>query len=127
VNLLRKLDAHLRTIGTKYLLGDEVSHCDCQLMPRLQHVRVVGAAFRQFEVPGDLLFVWKYYAAMYETAAFLESCPADRDLIAQYELKTATPLRSSQRASLMSAARSLDIPNYVLAHLEAQSNKTNAT
>lgn len=111
------MDGHLRTKASKYLLGDELSYADCLLMPRLQHVRVVGKAFKQFEVPGDLLHVWKYYAAMYETAAFVESCPADRDLIAQYEQKSSVPLAT--RPSLMTEARSLDIPPYVLEHLEA--------
>lgn len=117
LNILRKLDSHLRSKSSKFLLGDELSYADCQLMPRLQHVRVVGKAFKQFEVPGDLLYVWKYYAAMYESLAFLESCPCDRDLINQYEQKSSA--RPPTRASLMGDQRSLDIPFYVMEHLNA--------
>jgi chloride intracellular channel protein 2 len=112
------MDVHLRTKPTRYLLGDELTYADCLLMPRLQHVRVVGKAFEQFEVPGDLLFVWKYYADMYETTAFLESCPDDRDLITQYEQKSFVGLAVRILPMVMSDSRLLDIPPYVLSHLE---------
>lgn len=39
---LRKINDHLGKKGTRFLTGDTMCCFDCELMPRLQHIRVAG-------------------------------------------------------------------------------------
>lgn len=39
---LRKINDHLGKTGTRFLTGDTMCCFDCELMPRLQHIRVAG-------------------------------------------------------------------------------------
>lgn len=39
---LRKINEHLGQKGTRFLTGDTMCCFDCELMPRLQHIRVAG-------------------------------------------------------------------------------------
>lgn len=48
---LRKINDHLAHRGTRFLTGDTMCCFDCELMPRLQHIRVAGKYFVDFEIP----------------------------------------------------------------------------
>lgn len=48
---LRKINDHLAARGTRFLTGDTMCCFDCELMPRLQHIRVAGKYFVDFEIP----------------------------------------------------------------------------
>lgn len=48
---LRKINEHLLQRGTRFLTGDTMCCFDCELMPRLQHIRVAGKYFVDFEIP----------------------------------------------------------------------------
>lgn len=48
---LRKINDHLAQRGTRFLTGDTMCCFDCELMPRLQHIRVAGKYFVDFEIP----------------------------------------------------------------------------
>lgn len=39
---LRKINLHLERKDTRFLTGDTMCCFDCELMPRLQHIRVAG-------------------------------------------------------------------------------------
>lgn len=39
---LSKIDEHLGKRGNRFLTGDTLCCFDCELMPRLQHIRVAG-------------------------------------------------------------------------------------
>lgn len=39
---LRKINSHLEKKDTRFLTGDTMCCFDCELMPRLQHIRVAG-------------------------------------------------------------------------------------
>ncbi len=39
---LKKIDEHLGKRGNRFLTGDTLCCFDCELMPRLQHIRVAG-------------------------------------------------------------------------------------
>ncbi|CAN7940883.1 unnamed protein product [Ixodes pacificus] len=41
---LSNIDAHLQRGGERFLTGDTMCCFDCELMPRLQHIRVAGAS-----------------------------------------------------------------------------------
>jgi len=84
---LRKIDEHLGRKGTRFLTGDTMCCFDCELMPRLQHIRVAGKYFADFEIPESLVHLWRYMHHMYRLDAFLQSCPADQDIINHYKLQ----------------------------------------
>lgn len=48
---LKKINDHLAQRGTRFLTGDTMCCFDCELMPRLQHIRVAGKYFVDFEIP----------------------------------------------------------------------------
>ncbi|KAL7637592.1 UNVERIFIED_CONTAM: hypothetical protein RMT77_012320 [Armadillidium vulgare] len=82
---LRKINDHLEQRGTRFLTGDTMCCFDCELMPKLQHLRLAGKYFVDFEIPTDLEYLWKYMDTMYHLDAFNHSCPADQDIINHYK------------------------------------------
>lgn len=58
LNQLRNIDAHMEKKG-RFLTGDTMCCFDCELMPRLQHIRVagnLGIFFKFIKYPSILLF-----------------------------------------------------------------------
>nr|CAD7585884.1 unnamed protein product [Timema genevievae] len=95
---LRKIDEHLGRKKTRFLTGDTMCCFDCELMPRLQHIRVAGKYFMDFEIPVEASHLWRYMYHMYQLDAFTQSCPADQDIINHYKLQqvgVSTPLSPS--------------------------------
>ena len=58
-------------------------------MPKLQHIRVAGRFFLDYDIPSNLTNLWKYVAEMYKLEAFTASCPADQDIIHFYKMQQA--------------------------------------
>jgi hypothetical protein len=108
---LSNLDKYLESKQGRYLLGDQLSYVDCQLMPKLQHIRVAGRAYKHFDIPDNLAHLWAYVGEMYRTNAFILSCPLDRDILMHYEERD--PLPKDIRPSLMGPERLCDIPKTV--------------
>ena len=44
---------------TMCCLGDTMCCFDCELMPKLQHIRVAGAHFADFTIPTELAALWR--------------------------------------------------------------------
>ena len=84
---LKKIDEHLGAKGTRFLTGDTMCCFDCELMPRLQHIRVAGKHFLDFNIPADMHHLWRYMKNTYQLDAFTQSCPADQDIINHYKLQ----------------------------------------
>lgn len=84
LNALKRLEDHLQTHKTKYLLGDQLSFADCMLMPKLQVMRVLLRACKQWDIPLELIATWEYVRRMYETTTFTVTCPLDRDILMHY-------------------------------------------
>ena len=42
LSVLRKIDEHLGQKKSRFLTGDTLCCFDCELMPKLQHIRVAG-------------------------------------------------------------------------------------
>lgn len=53
---LKKINDHLANRNTRFLTGDTMCCFDCELMPRLQHIRVAGKYFVDFEIPVCTVF-----------------------------------------------------------------------
>lgn len=111
VRVLERIEGHLRTTNTKFMIGDQLSRADCYLLPSLQHIRVAGRAYKNFEIPTELTYLWRYLGNAYETEAFQESCPADREIITHYNLKSIQPHIPVPKSQLMGEDRTLSIPN----------------
>ncbi|XP_025097697.1 chloride intracellular channel protein 4-like [Pomacea canaliculata] len=50
---LKKINEFLESEDTKFLVDNVLSFADCFLLPRLQHIRVAGEAYRGFEIPKE--------------------------------------------------------------------------
>jgi len=100
---LSKIDEHLAKRGNRFLTGDTLCCFDCELMPRLQHIRVAGKYFMDFDIPTNLTSLWRYMYHMYHLDAFTQSCPADQDIINHYKL---------QQGAKMKKHEELETPTY---------------
>ena len=89
---------------------------DCELMPRLHHIRIAGAALAQSSIPETMTHLWSYMHTAYRTAAFIESCPAEQDIIQHY--KEQLNVITGARESLKSPTKTHTIPDVVLAHIQ---------
>ena len=84
---------------------------DCELMPKLQHIRVAGSFFADFHIPGNLTALWQYYGEMYKLDAFVQSCPADQDIINHYKLQQGTKM--TKREELESPSFTNTVPEAI--------------
>jgi chloride intracellular channel protein 2 len=108
---LKKINTHLESTGNRFLTGDTMCCFDCELMPKLQHIRVAGAFFADFHIPGDLTYLWKYMKLMYSLDAFTQSVPADQDIINHYKLQQGTKV--SKREELEEPTFTNTVPEAV--------------
>lgn len=109
---LKRINDFLDQNGTQFLSGHEMTLIDCDVMPKLQHIRIAGKAYRNFDIPSEFTALWKYIGSCYETKAFKESCPYDQDIILHYEGKTALkPL--GKNPTLQRASTTLSVPELV--------------
>jgi chloride intracellular channel protein 2 len=105
---LERINDFMAKRGTRFLTGDTMSCFDCELMPRLQHIRIGAKAFRKFEIPTRFAALWTYMANMYELEAFRQSCPADQDIISH--IKNQLGLRTTARIELETPIFTTSIP-----------------
>jgi len=112
---LKQIDHLLGERRTRYLLGDSMTEYDCELMPRLHHIRIAGESLCELTLPTSMRHLWAYMLTAYRTAAFIESCPADQDIIHHY--KEQLNLTSTNRESLQTPTKTHTIPEDVLAQI----------
>jgi len=123
VDQLVNIDQLLKDRRTRYLLGESMTEYDCELMPRLHHMRIVGQHLLNFDILHELTYLWNYIFTAYRTAAFIESCPADQDILHHY--KEQLNLTTDQRETLQEPTKTHTIPEDVLSaiqHLRLQQN-----
>lgn len=69
-------------------------------------------AYRNFEIPEEFIYLWKYMSECYNTKAFKESCPYDQDIILAYEGKVQIkPL--AKNPTLQRASTTISIPSSI--------------
>jgi hypothetical protein len=111
---LVRLDQYLQETGARYLSRDLPDHLDCLTLPKLQIIRVVAKALKDFDIPAELRGVWRYLAAAYDTPAFRNSCPSDQEIVDLWQSKPECPNLSRQAAAYYSTAtparHSFDVP-----------------
>merc|ERR1719187_2382816 len=110
--ILTKINDHLETRGFRFLTGDTMCCFDCELMPKLQHIRVAGSFFCDYEIPSSLTHLWTYIKEMYQLDAFTQSNPADQDIINVY--KQQQGVRSKKREELETPSYTTSIPAVIV-------------
>jgi chloride intracellular channel protein 2 len=115
VEQLASIDQLLSQRKSRYLLGDSMTEYDCELMPRLHHMRIVGQQLLGFDIPHNFTYLWNYILTAYRTAAFIESCPADQDIVHHY--KEQLNIHTNQRETLMAPTKTHTIPEDVLSDI----------
>jgi len=112
-NILVKVNSMLEEKGTRFLTGDTMCCFDCELMPKLQHVRVAGGFFCDFEIPNTLTSLWRYIKEMYQLDAFTQSNPADQDIINIYNNQQG--LKTKKHVELEAPSYTTSIPSSLAA------------
>lgn len=78
---LQVLNDYIGKQGTKFLCGNNMSHLDCEILPKLQHIRVASAALKNFFIPVHLKHLWAYLFAAYNSDTFVKTCPSDQEIM----------------------------------------------
>jgi glutathione S-transferase len=86
----KRINDYLEETGTQFLSGNEMTFVDCDIMPKLQHIRIAGKYYKNLDIPNELQALWSYMERCYQTKAFQESCPFDQDILMHYEGKVGT-------------------------------------
>jgi len=108
VSQLTRINHHLEEKGCRFLTGDTMCCFDCELMPKMQHIRVAGKNFADFEIPTHLKALWRYMGQMYSLDAFTVSCPADQDILSHYKMQQGAKM--SRREELETPTFTNDVP-----------------
>lgn len=69
------LDAHLAKVARPFAAGGALSTADIFLAPQLYHIKVAGAAFKDFEIPPQFEALQRYIDELFELPALFESAP----------------------------------------------------
>ncbi len=81
VDELTKLDTFLGSIPGVFLAGDQITHPDCSLLPKLHHVRVAAKHYKKFDIPESLTNLTAYLAAADERPAFRSTAPPNDAIV----------------------------------------------
>lgn len=67
-----------------FLDGDSLTLADCNLLPKLNIVKVVCKKYRDFDFPKDLKGLTRYMGKAYEREEFRYTCPQDSEILHAY-------------------------------------------
>jgi len=112
---LRRLDDHLQqqAAGCKYIFGNELSKLDCEVLPKLHHLRVAAFHLKGFEIPLEYTGIWRYLNNAYNDDIFLRTCPPDQEIVLHWASRPDTPSLSYEEFSSLTrytAKFSFDVP-----------------
>lgn len=68
-----------------YLDGDGLTLADCNLLPKLNIVKVVCKKYRNFDIPSELKGLTRYLTKAYEQDEFKYTCPNDSEILLAYQ------------------------------------------
>lgn len=66
---------------SKYLLCNNVCELDCQVLPKLRHVQIAGAYYKNFNIPEEFTELKQYIQNGEADVAFRSTCPADDEIV----------------------------------------------
>ena len=110
---LSKLDYFLSRLTTPFLSGNTMSHLDCEILPKLHHLRVAASVLKGYEIPARLSSVWRYLHQGYNSPVFSKSCPPDQEILLHWADRPDTPTISTEDHSMLTRETpkfSFDIP-----------------
>lgn len=87
---LAKIDDVLGARTTQFLCGDHMTHLDCELLPKIHHIRIAAKALKGFEISAKLKNLWMYLARSYSDDVFKQTCPADQEIVVHWAEKPET-------------------------------------
>lgn len=97
----------------QYLCGDELTHLDCEVLPKLQHLRVAAKALKNYDIPTHLRGFWRYLHAAYTHPVFVRTCPCDQEITLHWHDRPETPKLSHKRHAMIAKEKpkySFDVP-----------------
>lgn len=97
---LQAVNDYLETNTNKFMCRDELCHLDCLMLPKFQHIRVAAKAFKDFEIPDDMVGLWKYLKMAYENDTFRKTCPSDQEIVHEWESKAGIPALSESKKKI---------------------------
>uniref|UniRef100_A0A914YY74 GST N-terminal domain-containing protein n=1 Tax=Panagrolaimus superbus TaxID=310955 RepID=A0A914YY74_9BILA len=101
LNELYRLDQYLAHSEYRFLTSDKMQHIDCNILPKLHGIRIASRALKNFEIPVDLNYVWRYLHEGYQQEAFRKSCSSDQEIILYWAERKDTPdLPAAKRSQL---------------------------
>ncbi|KAA0201949.1 hypothetical protein HAZT_HAZT003247 [Hyalella azteca] len=65
----------------QWLTGPGLSHLDCVVLPKLQHLRVAAAALKAYQIPTRFRGLWRYLHNAYNNPVFAQTCPCDQEIV----------------------------------------------
>ena len=117
----KKLEAELEKINNylqnntneenKFLNGKYMSHLDCSLLPKLQHIRVASENIKNFKIPYKFKHLWEYLGNAYETDAFQKSCPSDKEIILHWSKSKLEKKSDGKNQLQIMQEKTLELPN----------------
>lgn len=111
---LKRLDEHLQhQPECKYIFGNELTRLDCEVLPKLHHLRVAAFHLKRFEIPLTYTGIWRYLNNAYNDEIFLKTCPPDQEIVLHWASRPDTPSLSYEEFSGLTrctAKFSFDVP-----------------
>ena len=111
---LKRLDEHLQHQPEfKYIFGNDLSRLDCEVLPKLHHLRVAAFHLKRFEIPLTYTGIWRYLNNAYNDEIFLRTCPPDQEIVLHWASRPDTPSLSYEEFSGLTrctAKFSFDVP-----------------
>ena len=112
---LKRLDEYLQLqpAESKYIFGDELTRLDCEVLPKLHHLRVAAFHLKRFEIPPSFTGIWRYLNNAYNDEIFLRTCPPDQEIVLHWASRPDTPSLSYEEYSCLTrytAKFSFDVP-----------------
>ncbi|XP_062820019.1 chloride intracellular channel protein 2 isoform X2 [Anolis carolinensis] len=68
----------------KFLDGNWMTLADCNLLPKLNIIKIAAKKYRNFEIPLEMTAVWRYLHYAYARDEFSHTCPADGEIERTY-------------------------------------------
>ena len=60
------------------LFNLKLSHLDCEILPKLHHLRVASACLKSYQLPPEFVGIWRYLHNAYNNDIFQKACPPDQ-------------------------------------------------
>jgi len=111
---LHRLNNYLEESPHTFFCRNSPDHLDCIMLPKLQHIRVVAKAFKDFDIPADFHGLWRYLANAYSSDFFRQTCPCDQEIVYHWQCKPECPALTKDKqvyyAPQGRARLSFDVP-----------------